>query len=77
MKTDIHPEYKEVKVTCSCGNTFTTRSTAGHDIHLDICSDCHPFFTGKQKMVDTAGRVERFRKKYAKRPAAKAANESK
>ncbi len=77
MQHKIHPEYKEVKVTCSCGNTFTTRSTAGHDIHLDICSDCHPFFTGKQKMVDTAGRVERFRKKYAKRPVAKAANESK
>ena len=66
MQKDIHPKYEEIKVTCSCGNTFTTRSTAGRDLHIEICSNCHPFFTGKQKMVDTAGRVERFRAKYAK-----------
>jgi len=65
MKAGIHPVYREVRVTCACGNTFTTRSTKG-DMHLEICSNCHPFFTGKQKLVDTAGRVERFRRKYAK-----------
>lgn len=63
MKPDIHPEYKEVTVTCVCGNTFKTRSTAG-DIQLEICSECHPYYTGKQKLVDTAGRVERFRRRY-------------
>ena len=67
MQHDIHPKYEEIKVTCSCGNSFKTRSTAGRDLHLEICSKCHPFFTGKQKMVDTAGRVERFRAKYAKK----------
>ena len=66
MKAAIHPNYHEVRVTCACGNTFTTRSTHKSDIHLEICSNCHPFFTGKQKLVDTAGRVERFRRKYAK-----------
>ncbi len=66
MKKGIHPEYKEAKVVCACGETFVTRSTKP-DIHLDICSSCHPFFTGKQKMVDTEGRVEKFRKKYAKK----------
>lgn len=70
MQANIHPEYKEIKVVCSCGNTFVTRSTSGRDIHLEICSACHPFFTGTQKMVDTAGRVERFRKKYSKAGAA-------
>ena len=65
MKAEIHPDYKEVKVTCVCGSTFTTRSTMGKDFHVEICSSCHPFFTGKQKLVDTAGRVDRFRKKYA------------
>ena len=64
MKPDIHPEYHEVTVTCVCGNTFTTRSTA-EKIELEICSNCHPFYTGKQKLVDTAGRVERFRRRYA------------
>ena len=64
MKPDIHPAYSEIKVTCSCGNTFTTRSTAGRDLHLDVCSACHPFYTGKQKLVDTAGRVDKFRQKY-------------
>jgi len=64
MKPDIHPTYNEIKVTCSCGNTFSTRSTAGRDLHLDVCSACHPFYTGKQKLVDTAGRVDKFRQKY-------------
>jgi large subunit ribosomal protein L31 len=64
MKADIHPEYAEVTVTCVCGNTFKTRSTMGKDFHVEICSECHPFFTGKQKLVDTAGRVDRFRRKY-------------
>lgn len=65
MKPDIHPEYHTVTVTCACGASFQTRSTK-HIDHVDICSECHPFYTGKQKLVDTAGRVERFRKKYAK-----------
>ncbi len=65
MKQKIHPQYKEITVTCSCGNTFKTRSTVGHDLHVEVCSSCHPFFTGKQKIVDTAGRVDKFRKKYA------------
>ena len=64
MKLDIHPKYQDVKVTCSCGNTFTTRSTLSDDLHLDICSQCHPFYTGKQKLIDTAGRVDRFKQKY-------------
>lgn len=64
MKPDIHPEYKTIKATCSCGNSFETRSTLGEDIHLEICSNCHPFYTGTQKIVDTAGRVERFKKRY-------------
>jgi len=64
MKPDIHPTYTEIKVTCSCGNNFTTRSTVGRDLHLDVCSACHPFYTGKQKLVDTAGRVDKFRQKY-------------
>ena len=64
MKPDIHPTYSEIKVTCSCGNTFTTRSTVGRDLHLDVCSACHPFYTGNQKLVDTAGRVDKFRQKY-------------
>lgn len=63
MKADIHPVYATAKVTCACGNSFETRSTQ-HEIHLDICAACHPFFTGKQKLIDTAGRVERFRQKY-------------
>ncbi|UCE20900.1 MAG: 50S ribosomal protein L31 [Candidatus Aminicenantes bacterium] len=63
MKKGIHPEYVECTVTCACGNTFTTRSTK-KDIRVEICSQCHPFFTGKQKFVDSAGRVEKFKKKY-------------
>src|SRR6185312_3197885 len=66
MKAAIHPDYHETRVHCACGNTFTTRSTHKGDISLEICSNCHPFFTGKQKLVDTAGRVERFRRKYEK-----------
>lgn len=64
MKPDIHPTYQEIKVTCSCGNSFNTRSTAGEELHIEVCSSCHPFFTGKQKLVDTAGRVDKFRQKY-------------
>ena len=64
MKPKIHPEYKEVTATCACGNSFATRSTLGKDIRTDICSACHPFYTGKQKFVDTAVRVEKFQKKY-------------
>lgn len=66
MKEGIHPAYKKAVVTCVCGNTFVTRSTAG-DLKLEICSNCHPFFTGKQKLVDSAGRVEKFMKKYGKK----------
>lgn len=64
MKPDIHPAYTEVKVNCGCGNTFNTRSTAGHDLSVEVCSACHPFYTGKQKILDTAGRVDKFRQKY-------------
>jgi large subunit ribosomal protein L31 len=63
MKAGIHPEYKNTTIVCACGHTVETRSTAG-SIHVEICSNCHPFFTGKQKFVDSAGRVEKFRKKY-------------
>jgi large subunit ribosomal protein L31 len=65
MKEGIHPKYHEVTITCACGHTFKTRSTR-KDLRLEICSNCHPFFTGKQKLVDTAGRVERFRRRYQK-----------
>jgi large subunit ribosomal protein L31 len=65
MKTDIHPSYVEATVTCTCGNQFTTRSTKG-DLHVEICSNCHPFYTGKQKLVDTGGRVERFQRRLEK-----------
>ncbi len=65
-KEKIHPHYDAVRVMCACGNNFETRSTHKGDIHVEICSVCHPFFTGKQRLVDTAGRVERFRRKYAK-----------
>ncbi|GAB4361602.1 MAG: 50S ribosomal protein L31 [Methylohalobius sp. ZOD2] len=69
MKPGIHPEYKPVTITCSCGNTIETRSTLDHDIHLEVCSACHPFYTGKQKIVDTAGRVDKFRRKYGSKRA--------
>jgi len=65
MKTDIHPDYVECTVRCSCGNTFTTRSTVP-ELRVELCSECHPFYTGKQKLVDTGGRVERFQRRYAK-----------
>jgi large subunit ribosomal protein L31 len=65
MKAAIHPDYKEITVSCTCGNTFKTGSTLGHDLQVEVCSNCHPFYTGKQKIVDTAGRVDKFRKKYA------------
>jgi len=65
MKSDIHPEYKETVASCACGESFPTRSTV-KEIKVDICSKCHPFFTGTQKLVDAEGRVERFKKKYAK-----------
>jgi len=64
MKNGIHPHYSLTKVSCVCGHTFETRSAAGEEMKVEICSNCHPFFTGKQKLVDTAGRVERFRQKY-------------
>ena len=67
MKASIHPAYNVVNVRCACGSEFETRSTHKGDIHMEICSACHPFFTGKQKLVDTAGRVDRFRKRYAQR----------
>jgi len=70
MKADTHPDYKEISVTCTCvtctcGYAFKTRSTLGHDLQVEVCANCHPFYTGKQKIVDTAGRVDKFRKKYA------------
>ena len=70
MKEGIHPEYNAVEVVCACGAKFTTRSTA-EKIHVEICADCHPFYTGQQKIVDTAGRVERFRRRYQQGDAAK------
>ena len=68
MKPNVHPQYVVTNVTCTCGNTFTTRSTSRTgEIHADVCSNCHPFYTGKQKLVDTGGRVERFQRRAAKR----------
>jgi len=64
MKADIHPTYGEISVTCSCGNSFKTRSTLVKDLNIEVCAQCHPFYTGKQKMVDTGGRLDRFRRKY-------------
>lgn len=69
MKADIHPGYQEITVTCSCGNVFQTRSTMNKPLTIEVCSECHPFYTGKQKIVDTAGRVEKFRQKYGKSAA--------
>lgn len=68
MKNKIHPQYQEVKVTCACGNTFVTRSTK-KELKVEICSKCHPFFSGKQKYLDTAGRIEKFQRKYTKKKA--------
>jgi large subunit ribosomal protein L31 len=69
VKAEIHPDYVEARVTCSCGNTFVTRSTKP-ELHVELCNQCHPFYTGKQKLVDTGGRVERFQRKYARRARA-------
>ena len=78
MKTDVHPTYAETTVRCSCGNVFTTRSTKPGELHVELCNECHPFFTGKQKLVDTGGRVERFNRRLAKSaPAKKGAKASK
>ena len=76
MKQGIHPNYDTITVHCACGNQFQTRSTRKEDLHVEICSECHPFFTGKQKLVDTAGRVDRFNKRYGKKAEAPAANET-
>jgi large subunit ribosomal protein L31 len=76
MKAGIHPEYKQITVTCTCGNKFETRSTIGQDLQVEVCSNCHPFYTGKQKIVDTGGRVDKFRKKYAAKPEAPAKPEA-
>lgn len=67
MKASIHPNYETIKVTCSCGNTFDTRSTLERPLNIEVCAECHPFYTGKQKLVDTGGRVQKFRDRYSKR----------
>jgi large subunit ribosomal protein L31 len=67
MQADIHPKYQEMTATCSCGNVIATRSTRGGEIHLDVCSNCHPFYTGKQKIVDSGGRIDRFKKRFGAR----------
>ncbi len=69
MKEKIHPKYEATTVTCACGNTFETRTTVAPQLRVEICSACHPFFTGTQKLVDTAGRVEKFRRRYQKKQA--------
>jgi len=76
MKTDTHPNYVDCKVHCSCGNEFTTRSTVD-SLRVELCSECHPFYTGKQKLVDTGGRVDRYQRRLAKSAAAKAAAKKK
>lgn len=73
MKADIHPQYNEIAVNCSCGNSFTTKSTMNKPLHVEVCSLCHPFYTGTQKIVDTAGRIEKFNQKYGKASAKAAA----
>ena len=67
MKEGIHPKYEDITATCSCGNVIKTRSTIGHDLQLDVCSPCHPFYTGKQKVMDTGGRIDRFQKRFGSR----------
>ena len=71
MKEGIHPKYEDITATCSCGNVIKTRSTIGHDLQLDVCSQCHPFYTGKQKVVDTGGRIDRFNKRFGGRTISK------
>lgn len=73
MKAEIHPKYEAVTATCSCGNTIETRSTVCENFHIDVCSSCHPFFTGKQKIVDSGGRVDRFKKRFGARGASRSA----
>jgi large subunit ribosomal protein L31 len=73
MQADIHPRYEAITATCSCGNKVETRSTLGQDLTIDVCSQCHPFFTGKQKIVDTGGRVDRFNKRFGGRGSSRAA----
>jgi len=67
MKTDIHPNYQEIKATCSCGNSFSLMTTLKDNLALDVCSKCHPFYTGKQKILDTGGRVQRFKDRFEKK----------
>ncbi len=76
MKAKIHPKYDMIKATCSCGNVINVPSTLDHDLNLDICSKCHPFYTGKQKNIDAGGRIDKFTKKFGNRGKAKAANEA-
>jgi large subunit ribosomal protein L31 len=71
MQTDIHPRYQTITYRCSCGNQIVTKSTKPGDMHIELCNECHPFFTGKQKLVDTGGRVERFQRRYGERKGAK------
>ena len=71
MKAEIHPNYQAITATCSCGNVIETKSTTCEDIHIDVCSQCHPFYTGKQKILDTAGRIDRFNKRFGSRGAKK------
>ncbi|MBI79128.1 MAG: 50S ribosomal protein L31 [Pseudomonadota bacterium] len=66
MKSEIHPKYSDIKVTCSCGNSFMTKSTISENLNIEVCSQCHPFYTGKQKIVDSGGRVDKFKKRYRK-----------
>lgn len=73
MKASIHPNYELTKVTCSCGNTFETKSTLCRDLSIEVCAECHPFYTGKQKLVDTGGRVQKFRDRYSKKTASDSA----
>lgn len=75
MKADIHPEYSDTAVTCSCGNTFTTRSTVD-SLSIELCNECHPFYTGKQKLVDTGGRIDRFERRYGARKGSKQTSDS-
>ena len=71
MRADIHPRYEEITATCSCGNVIQTRSTLGKNIHLDVCGKCHPFYTGQQKVVDTGGRIDKFKQRFGVRGVVK------
>lgn len=73
MREGIHPKYEDITATCSCGNVIKTRSTVGNDLQLDVCSQCHPFYTGKQKVMDTGGRIDRFQKRFGSRIGGKKA----